>query len=77
MALWNLPTSRATKIAAQPFRLLLCRRLRLPSPFSVPADVAANSTYLATIVQRAHRLVLGRGGVSPSSALQHRCAGRQ
>ena len=33
-ALTALPTSRATKIAAQPFRLQLCRRLRLPLPVS-------------------------------------------
>ncbi len=37
---------------AQPFRLLLCRRLCLPLPFSMhPADVAANLMCLATIVR--------------------------
>ena len=29
-----LPTSRATRIDAQPFRLLLCRRLHLPLPLT-------------------------------------------
>ena len=33
-ALTALPTSRATRIDAQPFRLLLCRRLHLPLPLS-------------------------------------------
>ena len=30
-----LPTSKATKVDAQPFRLLLCRRLHLPLPLSM------------------------------------------
>ena len=30
-----LPTSRVTRIEAQPFGLLLCRRLRFPLPFSL------------------------------------------
>ena len=33
-ALTTLPTSRATRIDPQPFRLLLCRRLHLPLPLS-------------------------------------------
>ena len=51
-----------------------------PSPTTLfllaPADVATNTTCLATIVQRVRRLGFWVGGVSPSSALQHRCAGR-
>ena len=54
-ALTALPTNRATKIASQPFRFLLCRRLRLPS---------------RRIWQPS------RSVRAPSSALQHRCAGR-
>ena len=34
VALTALPTSRATRIDAQPFRLLLCRRLHLPLTLS-------------------------------------------
>ena len=33
-SLTALPTSRATRIDAQPFRLLLCRRLHLPLPLT-------------------------------------------
>ena len=33
-ALTALPTSKATKIASQPFLLLVCRRLHLPLPLS-------------------------------------------
>ena len=78
-ALTALPTSGATKIAAQPFRLLLCRTS--PSPiapfFSHLPMWPPTPTCLATIAQRARKLGVWVGGVSPSSALQHRCAGRQ
>ena len=39
-----------------------------------PADVAANSTHLATITQRARRQGCWVGGVSPSKLLLRRCA---
>ena len=49
-----LPTSRVMRTEAQSFRFLLCRRLRFPIHLScVLSDVAANSTLLATIAQRA------------------------
>ena len=59
------PTSRMTRMEAQPFRILLCRRLRFPLPLSfAPADVAANLILLAIIARRGHVAgVLGRRGM--------------
>ena len=76
-AMTALPTSSATKIAALPFRLLLCRRLRLPPPLSARACRCARQLD----VFGHHRAACVQNGVPgwtgfPSSALQHRCVGR-
>ena len=58
----TMPTNPMTRIEARPFRILLCRRLRLP--LHARADVAACSTFMAIIVQRAPRQGFGKAGVS-------------
>ena len=73
-ALTELPTSRATRTASQPFRLLLCGRLHLPLPWS-HRTCRCSSTYLATIAQRAQRQGCWGRERSLSSAPQHKSAG--
>ena len=51
-----LPTSRVTRFDAQPFHLLLCRRLHLPLHLTLrTCRCGANLTCLATIAQRVQR----------------------
>ena len=72
-----MPTNRMTRIEAQPFRILLCRRLVCPCPCPLAhANVAANSTFMATIVQRAPRR-FGQGGVSSGMCSSGKCAERR
>ena len=74
-ALTALPTCRATLIESQPFRVWLCRRLRLPSLSpSATADVAADWTSLATIAQLAPGWGCWGQEVSRWSAPLHKCA---
>ena len=72
-----LPTSKATRVDAQPFRVFLCRRLHLPLPLSMRAcRCAANLTNLAIIVQRASWQGCWGEGASRWRWLRPKCAER-
>ena len=61
-----LPTSNGTKVAAQPFRFLLCRRLRLSLPLSSRSGRRGRRIDLFdNHVQRALRLGCWARGVRP------------
>ena len=76
-SLTALPTSKATRVDAQPFRVFLCRRLHLPLPLSMrTCDVAANLTNLAIIVQRAPWKGCWGEGATRWRSLRPKCAER-
>ena len=70
-----LPTSRVTKIESQPFRLLLCRRLRLPIPVS--SRTCRCGRRLDHHRAGCSGAGVWRGGGSPSRSLLHRYAGKR
>ena len=69
------PTNRATRIDPQPFRVLLCRRLHLPLPFSSRRS-AVYLTPMAIIVQRAGKLGCWEDEDFQWRKPQHRFAGK-
>ena len=68
-----VPTTRMMRFEAQLFRVILCRRLHLPSPCPhAPADVAANSTHFGH-----HRAACAEAGVLGKRGFPLECAAAQ